>query len=369
MRMIVTALSGIALIAGAASDKGPEPPERIVVRAYTWTGDELDVLGPAEWTVTTRYGKLEIPLHELRTVDLAFRGTDWQTGQLQSWIRDLGHPRYPRRQQAETALRTVGPAAKQALERAVVEADEETKIRIGRLIKSLDTESSPRTRDRITTENLVLVGRVEQIVLRIRSGDEERPVPLDHVARLRVEIPLREGTVATNDSWKGDRRKTDGWEQPGFDDSNWPPAVPQPPEVTEGRPGSDVAVWVKESPGEIVTPGYLRKSFELSPAARHGVLFVSADDDYVVYLNGKLVIKNLDGKATEQRMDRYAVSRHLIAGRNVVAIEAIDTAPIHRFIALKLIVAPDKPRLEALEHKTEIGRPGFFPFQRRIIIR
>src|SRR5205823_14887378 len=65
-------------------------------------------------------------------------------------------------------------------------------------------------------------------------------------------------------------------------------------------------------------PRYLRRTFELTGKPTNAELWITADNEYTVYVNGQKV-----GAGKEwQQLDKYDVTKHLIHGKNVLAIRA-----------------------------------------------
>jgi putative membrane-bound dehydrogenase-like protein len=89
------------------------------------------------------------------------------------------------------------------------------------------------------------------------------------------------------------------------------------------RDGLAGASWVWDQPGanqvdQSDDPRYLRRTFQLPGKAVRADLWVTADNEYVAYVNGHKV----GAHAEWQAVKRYDVARYLVPGRNVLAVEA-----------------------------------------------
>jgi putative membrane-bound dehydrogenase-like protein len=108
-------------------------------------------------------------------------------------------------------------------------------------------------------------------------------------------------------------------------------------------PGWGGARWVWDqadgnSTEQTNEPRYLRRTFELAGKAAKAELWITADNEYTVYVNGAKV-----GHGTEwSKVDRYDVARHLADGKNVLAIVARNHGGPAGVIARLLVVTADK---------------------------
>ncbi|MFV2070013.1 MAG: hypothetical protein ACC645_23855, partial [Pirellulales bacterium] len=72
--------------------------------------------------------------------------------------------------------------------------------------------------------------------------------------------------------------------------------------------------------------------------AESAELIITADNLYTAYLNGKAVGESESDPNAWDRPKRFAVTRLIVPGRNVVAVEAANTAPGPAGLLLKLVV-------------------------------
>lgn len=108
-------------------------------------------------------------------------------------------------------------------------------------------------------------------------------------------------------------------------------------------PGWGSARWVWDqadanTADQTNEPRYLRRTFEVPRKPLKAELWITADNEYTVYVNGQRV-----GHGTEwSKVDRYDVAKHLAAGKNVLAIIAKNNGGPAGVIARLHIVGTDK---------------------------
>jgi hypothetical protein len=109
------------------------------------------------------------------------------------------------------------------------------------------------------------------------------------------------------------------------------------PEVWTG------AQWVWDNPqapthDQTSAPRYLRRSFELPARPAAAQICITADDRYTLFVNGQRVGASDDWNTVE----RYDVGSLLVAGKNAIAIEAINGSGPAGAIAWLQIAAADQ---------------------------
>ncbi len=111
-------------------------------------------------------------------------------------------------------------------------------------------------------------------------------------------------------------------------------------------PGWGNARWVwdqADAAGAAQTdePRYLRRTFTLAGKPAKAELWITADNEYTVYVNGQQV-----GHGSEwSKVDRYDVAKHLAAGKNVLAIVARNHGGPAGIIARLHVVTAGKKNL------------------------
>jgi putative membrane-bound dehydrogenase-like protein len=123
-----------------------------------------------------------------------------------------------------------------------------------------------------------------------------------------------------------------------------------------GAPGWGGARWVWDqadanSVAQTDDPRYLRRVFELTAKPQAAELWITADNEYTVYINGQKV-----GAGKEwSKYDRYDVTKHLVAGRNVLAIMAQNRGgPAGAIARLRIVRADKKAIVIGTDDKTRI---------------
>src|ERR1019366_8444252 len=102
-------------------------------------------------------------------------------------------------------------------------------------------------------------------------------------------------------------------------------------------------------------PRYLRLSFDLAAKPAQAELWITADNIYTAYVNGQKVGTDAEWSTVE----KYDVAKHLIAGKNVLAIEARNQGGVAGVIARLHIKTADKKDLFVVtDEKTKIQRAG-----------
>ncbi len=129
-------------------------------------------------------------------------------------------------------------------------------------------------------------------------------------------------------------------------------------------PGWGSARWVWDQADANQTPQtddprYLRRTFELSGKPGKAELWITADNEFTVYVNGQKI-----GHGTEwNKVDRYDVAKHLAAGKNVLAIIAQNHGGPAGVIARLHVVTADKKDLivgtDDKTHITQIAHPDW----------
>ncbi len=106
-------------------------------------------------------------------------------------------------------------------------------------------------------------------------------------------------------------------------------------------------------------PRYLRLAFTLNTKPRQAELWVTVDNHYVAYVNGQKVGQDAEWSTVEQ----IDVAKHLVVGKNVLAIKATNQGGVAGAIARLVVKTDDKKEtVIATNDKTRITRseePGW----------
>ncbi len=139
--------------------------------------------------------------------------------------------------------------------------------------------------------------------------------------------------VLSGSGWRSSDVLVAGWESPGFDDSGWAyarGAYPNPGSPQDLIPGTlATPMWHDPAATSNGMSGpnsaFFRYAFELPSLPVNGLITMSVDDDYRLYVNGSLAFENQDG-GNAQIVDHIDVSALLREGSNTLAIMAVDGA-------------------------------------------
>jgi hypothetical protein len=125
-------------------------------------------------TVSTKYGKLTVPLAEVVRLEVGFRFPEGVEAQVEQAVGSLGAASFREREEAETALFKFAEYAVPALRRAAKHTDPEVSRRAGSLLKRL-TEKLPEEKmtlkdyDLVETAEATVRGRVETVSVKVRN--------------------------------------------------------------------------------------------------------------------------------------------------------------------------------------------------------
>jgi len=98
-------------------------------------------------------------------------------------------------------------------------------------------------------------------------------------------------------------------------------AFPDPAETLAGRIGDAKWIWAGENPRPINAFRLFRREFEIEKIPDRTELFIFAEFRYKLYINGKFIQVGPTPSRPERRLiDRFEVSKHLVAGRNCIGV-------------------------------------------------
>jgi hypothetical protein len=125
-------------------------------------------------TVQTRYGKLSVPVRDVRRVEFALHLSPADIGRIEDAIGKLGSVQFAEREKATAELVRLGERAYPALLKASKSGDKETAARAGQLVESLRKRLPAerlrvRKHDVLHTTEFTIVGRIEDESLKARS--------------------------------------------------------------------------------------------------------------------------------------------------------------------------------------------------------
>ncbi len=124
--------------------------------------------------VVTRYGKLTVPVEEIRSIHLGLHVSAETAKQIDAAIARLGSPEYAQREAATAELLELRELAYPALQKAARSGDAEVARRAKEAVKTL-TETVPAEKlhlpphDTVAAFDFTIVGRIETPALKART--------------------------------------------------------------------------------------------------------------------------------------------------------------------------------------------------------
>lgn len=124
--------------------------------------------------VNTRYGKLTVPLAEVKKIELGFRYPDGMEAKVKAAVEDLGASDYSLREDAQKRLISYGEYAVPAVRAAAAGGTPEAAERCRQILKKLGDKVSsekldPRETDVVVTEELTIRGKIETAAFKARN--------------------------------------------------------------------------------------------------------------------------------------------------------------------------------------------------------
>jgi hypothetical protein len=149
------------------------------------------VLRDPQLELETKYGKLQIPVAEIRRIEFGLRLSDDVNKRVEAAVADLGHSEYRRRQAATTELLTLKDKAYKAVLQAAKSSDKEAARRAEQIAEKI-RETVPaehldiRLHDVVYTEDSKIAGRITSPALLVSTlAFGEQQVKLTDVRGLR----------------------------------------------------------------------------------------------------------------------------------------------------------------------------------------
>jgi len=185
--------------------------------------------------------------------------------------------------------------------------------------------------------------------------------PEEYAKRAKVEKKTL--VFVTDSTWVCSPSGGDGWIKPDFDDSGWSHALAGTMPDTVLIAGLEGADDIWDSGSDTL---FFRKAFEIpSDAIIKGAdIAITADDNYVFYLNGNDLPIAEDSADTLDwfRSDTYDIREYLSPGRNIIAIMAWNADTVGYGLMAKMRVDLIVPvREEVAEAPPEEEAPSPSP--------
>lgn len=124
--------------------------------------------------ITTRYGKLTVPLAEVKKIELGFRYPDGMEAKVKAAVEDLGASDYSLREDAQKRLISYGEYAVPAVRAGAANGPPEAAERCKQILKKLGDKVSsekldPRETDVVVTDELTIRGKIETTAFKAKS--------------------------------------------------------------------------------------------------------------------------------------------------------------------------------------------------------
>lgn len=229
--------------------------------------------------VRTKYGKLSVPITEIRRIDLGFRYPDGLEAKVTAAIEDLGASDFKQREAAEKALVEFRDMAIPALRRATKSPDKEVIRRAETLLKAIldkspDERREPKDYDVIETVESTFQGQIETVAIKAKTKYfGEAPLKLAELRGFRA-VGVESNEVIPFDVAKYGRPNDQTWMETTV-------------EVQPGRPleitaTGQIDLWPQQGGQYIVGPNG-------QPQHGTGTPIVSPTGRSYQYLSGTLI--------------------------------------------------------------------------------
>jgi hypothetical protein len=218
--LVVPLLGASLCLAQVPTAKGPRPANEAEVRFADGSLVRVQVLQPAV-EVMTRYGKLTIPVQEIRRIEVGLHVSEAARQRIEDAIKLLGSQAYRDRELAVRRLAGEGLPALPALRRASRSNDLEVARRAETALEQVRAKAPEevqrlRTEDLIETAEFPVVGQIITPVLKARSGyfgDVDLRLP--ELRRVRFLGSLGDRTVLVDAARYGSAQGQ--WLDTGYD--------------------------------------------------------------------------------------------------------------------------------------------------------
>ena len=170
---IAAAFLGTGVDASKPSKEEPKPPQ-VEVRFADGSTIRMTVLQES-LDIQTRYGRLTVPIHEVRRLELGLHMPDGVHERIEAAIRKLGSTAFREREEATQDLIALGAYSYPAVCAAAKSADLEVAQRAAEVIKKLREripaeELRLNPQDRIQTAEFPIVGRLVSPTIKARNA-------------------------------------------------------------------------------------------------------------------------------------------------------------------------------------------------------
>jgi hypothetical protein len=179
----------------------PDPPKEAMappqVEAVCLDGSVLKVALLDESVVlVTKHGELNIPVKDIRGIEVANRTPPGQKAEIDDAIAKLGHPDFAKREEATARLKRIGPRAYPACVTAAKGSDPEVSRRAegaASYIQAKHENLTLRPNDVVYTDDSKLVGTLKCDALKVVTGQfGEQSLRLSDIDKVRAGVSADE---------------------------------------------------------------------------------------------------------------------------------------------------------------------------------
>lgn len=165
-------------------------------------GTTVNVSVPAQIiSISTAYGKLDIPSKDVLTVRLGFRYAPGQEKVIAGFVADLGAKDYKTRERASRELKLLLPASAPLLAAAAGGQDAEAAARAAILLKEASVaDREPEVEDEVRTGGMIVRGKVAGLNCRHGLLGVDR-LPLHAVRLAAFKAPSTLVKVVVDEDW------------------------------------------------------------------------------------------------------------------------------------------------------------------------
>jgi hypothetical protein len=225
--------------------------------------------------VATKYGKLTIPIRDIKRIELGFRYPDGVEAKIGAAVNDLGANDFPVREAAEKTLLDLKAYAGPAVLKAMKSPDKEVAKRADGLAKRIAESASadrpePKEFDTIETGEFTFQGKLETVVIRVKTKYfAESPLKIAELRAVKVVGHENTDTIAVDAAKYGRNNDHQTWLETTV-------------EVVAGKPldvtaSGQIDLWPQQGGQYFVQPNGVPQhgSVQLISASNRGYQFVS----------------------------------------------------------------------------------------------
>jgi hypothetical protein len=222
--VLAVALAATGASGGEKDEKtgpGPRPEANVIEIRFADDSTVKMILQHSSIEVATRYGKLTVPVGEMRRIEFGLRIPEDTAKRIDAAIARLGSQDFKQREAAGAELLELRELAYPALQQAARSADAEVARRAKETLKTL-TETVPAEKlnlpshDTVVAREFTIVGQVEVPTLKVRTPYfGETSLKLSDLRSLRWVGDERETKVAVDAAKYGGQQ--DAWMDTGIE--------------------------------------------------------------------------------------------------------------------------------------------------------